>query len=75
MGALLNFLIIAAVLFMVVKLLKRIGVGNFRAQGQRECPFCRESVSVDAVRCKYCSSQLTAVIDGDAGADERAQPA
>ena len=74
-GSLLNFLIIAAVLFMVVTLLKRIGVGNFRAQGQRECPFCREAVSVDAVRCKYCTSQLTAIIDGDDGADERARPA
>ena len=74
-GQLLNFLIIAGVLFLVVKMLKAIGIGNFRAQGQRECPFCREFVSVDAVRCKHCTSQLKAVIDGDEGADERVQPA
>ena len=75
MGALLNFLIIAAVLFLVVKMLKRIGIGNFRAQGQRECPYCREFVAVDAVRCRHCTSELTAVIDGDEGADERRSPA
>ena len=74
-GSLLNFLIIASVLFLVVKMLKRIGIGNFRAQGQRECPYCREFVSVDAVRCKHCTSDLKAVIDGDEGADERLTPA
>jgi large conductance mechanosensitive channel len=70
-GDALSFVIMAVVLFMMVKLLKRARVGNFRAQGQRECPFCREFVAVDAVRCKFCTSNLKAVIDGDDGADER----
>jgi Double zinc ribbon len=25
---------------------------------QRECPFCKESIKADAVRCRYCGSQL-----------------
>ena len=74
-GQLLNFLIIAGVLFLVVKMLKAIGIGNFRAQGQRECPYCREFVAVDAIRCRHCTSDLQAVIDGDEGADERVAPA
>jgi large conductance mechanosensitive channel len=43
----------------------------FRAQGQRECPWCREFVAVDAVKCKWCTSDLPAVIDGDEAAEER----
>lgn len=70
-GTLLNFLIIAGVLFGLVKLLKKAKMGNFRAQGQRECPYCREFVAVDAVKCRHCTSDLPAVIDGDEGADER----
>lgn len=67
----LNFLILGAVLFGMVKGLKKMGIGNFRAQGQRECPYCREFVAVDAIRCRHCTSNLAAVIDGDEGADER----
>lgn len=69
--ALINFLIVALFLFGLVKLLKKAKVGNFRAQGQRECPWCREFVAVDAVRCRHCTSDLPAVIDADEGADER----
>jgi large conductance mechanosensitive channel len=71
LGTLINFLIIGLVLFGLVKLLKKAKMGNFRAQGQRECPYCREFVAVDAVRCRHCTSELPAVIDGDEGADER----
>lgn len=68
---LVNFAIVALFLFGLVKLLKRAKVGNFRAQGQRECPWCREFVAVDAVKCKWCTSDLPAVIDAEEGADER----
>ncbi len=69
--AIVNFLVVAACLFGIVKVLKRVGLGNFRAQGQRECPWCREFVAVDAVKCKWCTADLPAVIDADEGADER----
>lgn len=70
-GEAISFVILALVLFMVVKGLMRAKVGNFRAQGQRECPWCREFVAVDAVRCKHCTSDLRAEIDAEEGADER----
>lgn len=70
-GALINFIILAFVLFMVVKLIMKFKLANFRAQGSRECPFCREFIAVDAIKCKHCTADIKAVIDGDEGADER----
>lgn len=54
---LVNFVIIAFALLMLVKALMRVGL-NFRAQGNRECDYCKEFVPVDATRCKYCTSEL-----------------
>ncbi len=70
-GALINFLILAIVLFMIVKLIMKFKLANFRAQGSRECPFCREFIAVDAVKCKHCTADVKALIDGDEGSDER----
>ncbi|MFM2387057.1 MAG: Large-conductance mechanosensitive channel [Bacteroidota bacterium] len=70
-GALINFLILAVVLFMVVKVIMYFKLANFRAQGSRECPYCREFIAVDAIKCKHCTADVKALIDGDEGADER----
>jgi large conductance mechanosensitive channel len=53
-----GFLLMALVLFGIVKVLKKAGLGNFRAQGQRECPFCKEFVSVDALKCRHCTADI-----------------
>ena len=55
---LLNFLLVALVLFGLVKLLKRFGLGNFRAQGSHECPYCKEFVPIDALKCKWCTADI-----------------
>lgn len=55
---LIRFLLLAVVLFGIVKLLKRFGMGNFRAQGQQECPYCKEFVAIDAIKCKYCTADI-----------------
>jgi large conductance mechanosensitive channel len=70
-GAFINFLIIALSLFGLVKLIMHFKLANFRAQGSRECPYCREFVAVDAIKCKHCTADIKALIDGDEGADER----
>lgn len=62
LGDLLSFVIVAFVLLMLVKALQRIGMGNFKAQGQRECDHCKEFVAVDATRCKFCTSELEPVV-------------
>jgi large conductance mechanosensitive channel len=53
-----NFVLLAAVLFGLVQLLKKAGLGNFKAQGSRECPYCTEFVAIDATRCKYCTAEI-----------------
>jgi large conductance mechanosensitive channel len=58
LSAVLNFLIIAFVLFLVVK-----AVNKFRADEEateRECPHCLTLVPKAATRCSACTSELTA---------------
>jgi len=59
--SLVNFLIIAATLLLLVKGLMRVGL-NFRAQGNRECDYCKSFVPVDATRCMFCTSDLTPIV-------------
>jgi large conductance mechanosensitive channel len=70
-GAFINFLILAVVLFMLVKVIMKYKLANFRAQGSRECPYCREFIAVDAIKCKHCTADVKALIDGEEGAEER----
>ncbi len=58
---LVSFLLIAFCLLMLVKALIKVGM-NFRAQGNRECDYCKEFVPVDATRCKFCTSTLEPVV-------------
>ena len=63
--ALVNFLIIAFVLLLIVKLLAFLNVAKLRAQGTRECPYCRTFVPVDASRCPACTSEITPALVDD----------
>ena len=65
-----NFLLLALVLFGLVKLLKRAGLGNFRAQGSHECPFCTEFVAIDATKCKWCTADIEPGLTDDEEAVE-----
>ena len=58
LDAVINFILVALVLFLVVKTYNR-----FRAQGDatvKTCEFCRSVIPVDAVRCPDCTSDLRA---------------
>ena len=61
MSATMSFLLIAVTLLFLVKGLMRLGM-NFRAQGNRECDFCKSFVPVDASKCMCCASELVPVI-------------
>jgi large conductance mechanosensitive channel len=66
---LLNFLLLGLVLFGLVKLMKMAKLGNFRAQGSRECPHCKEFIAVDADKCKWCTADVPPeVVDDEEGA-------
>ena len=63
---LLNFLLLAAVLFMLVKLMAKVGLGNITGgggtRGTRNCTYCKESVSIRALKCKWCGADLDPVM-------------
>lgn len=63
--AVLNFFIIAAVLFALIKLLNTLhNLGKKKveeapaAPTTKTCPFCKSEIAIDAVRCAHCTSQL-----------------
>ena len=59
-----NFLIIAFVLFLIVKAVNRLMLAASNkaeppaASETRECPYCVSRISVKATRCPNCTSQL-----------------
>ncbi|MCE1203757.1 MAG: large conductance mechanosensitive channel protein MscL [Holophagaceae bacterium] len=62
LGATVNFLIIALVIFLVlIKLLGRFMKKEEAPAAEpttKECPACLEQVPLKATRCKHCTSQL-----------------
>jgi large conductance mechanosensitive channel len=51
MGTLLEFLIIAFVVFLIARAL-------LKPAAAKQCPECRESIPVDARRCRACATPL-----------------
>jgi large conductance mechanosensitive channel len=55
---LVNFMLLAALLFGVVKFIVFIGVGRGRAFGTQECPYCNEQIAPTALVCRFCRQPL-----------------
>jgi large conductance mechanosensitive channel len=66
---LLSFLIVAFAVFLVVRSYNRLREPKFVpvAPVGKQCPFCLESIHVEAVRCSHCTSELAAVATGSKG--------
>jgi len=62
MNDIVNFLIVAAAVFVLVKQLNRIKSTVSRAEAAapttKDCPFCASTISIKATRCPQCTSQL-----------------
>jgi len=61
-NTIISFLIVAAALFLVVRAINRLQekpVPAPVAPAEKECPYCRMSVPLDATRCPHCTSQLS----------------
>ena len=66
LSAVLNFLIIAFILFCVIKAVnKAMSLGKKKAEEEEEaaptvkmCPYCRSEIAIEATRCPHCTSQL-----------------
>jgi len=57
-----NFLIIAAVVFLAVRMaskLHRAPAAAPAAPTTKDCPFCTMTIPIAAKRCPHCTSQLT----------------
>lgn len=65
--AVINFLIMAFVIFMMVRTMNRIARANplgkkeeaeEAAPATKICPFCKSEIPVDAVKCAHCTSDV-----------------
>lgn len=63
--AVINFLILALVIFLMVKGINRVnGIGKKKkkeapaAPTTKVCPFCKSEIAIDATRCPHCTSEL-----------------
>ncbi|HJB91964.1 MAG TPA: large conductance mechanosensitive channel protein MscL [Candidatus Eisenbergiella merdavium] len=63
-----NFLIMAFVIFLLVKLINKISELGFKKKAEEEapsapktkiCPYCKSEIPIDAVKCCHCTSDLT----------------
>jgi large conductance mechanosensitive channel len=58
LGELVNFLLIAAVVFIVVVKLLGYFLRRHADPTTRECPRCISEIPIKATRCKFCTSDL-----------------
>ena len=60
-NAVISFLIVALVIFLLVRTINRMRREEEAPPAEpttQECPYCRSTIPVEAVRCPYCTSQL-----------------
>lgn len=66
-SAIINFLLMALVLFFIIKAMNSAKSALVKSKGAAEeekapttkvCPFCKSEIAIDATRCPHCTSQL-----------------
>ncbi len=60
LNTIIEFFIIALVLFLVVKAINktRVQKAEEHEATAKTCPFCQSSIAIKAVRCPHCTSEL-----------------
>lgn len=61
-AAVINFLLIALVIFVLIKAVNKASRKKEEEPlpaTTKVCPYCREEVAIEAVRCPHCTSELT----------------
>lgn len=58
-----SFLIMAFVIFMMVKTMNRLASLNKKEKAEvatktQTCPYCKSEIAIDATRCPHCTSQI-----------------
>ncbi len=75
-SAIINFLIIAFIVFILVRTLNRMRVlAEGPAKEAPKCPMCKEEIKEGATRCPHCAGEIPAstweVEEADSGAEQR----
>ena len=68
-SAIINFLIMAFVVFLIVKSVSRVSQAAQKLSKKEEedapapitktCPYCRSEIDIEAVKCPHCTSDIT----------------
>ena len=63
-SALVNFLIMAFVLFVLLKAVNKLASLGMKKPAEEApttkiCPFCQSEIAINATRCPHCTSELT----------------
>ena len=61
--AVINFLILAFVIFLLVKGINKLTSSRKKEEEKnepttKECPFCKSEISINAVKCPHCTSDI-----------------
>lgn len=68
LSALINFLIMAFVLFCIVKAVNKLSnIGPKKANNptSKKCPYCMSEIDIKATRCPHCTSILDDKVKGE----------
>jgi hypothetical protein len=57
-NAVISFLIIAFVMFVIVKTLNSIHKDDKKEETDKTCPYCQSKIPLEATRCPHCASKL-----------------
>ncbi|RYM06231.1 large conductance mechanosensitive channel protein MscL [Sporolactobacillus sp. THM7-7] len=58
LNSVINFLIIALVIFLALKLVNHVHAKKAEAKTTKSCPFCYSEIPIQAVKCPHCTSDL-----------------
>lgn len=56
-AGIIDFLIMAFVIFILVKQLNKLHKKPEEAPKEKTCPFCKTKIDIDATRCPHCTSE------------------
>ncbi len=58
-NTLISFLIVAIAMFLLIRAINRLQAGKDQQEPTKKgCPFCFTTISIQATRCPYCTSQI-----------------
>jgi len=59
-SAIINFLLISLVIFLLIRTLNKFHKEEPAAEPtEKECPYCKSTISIKATRCPHCTSELS----------------